>query len=575
MVKTRYFSPSAWLYCALLLPHNLAWLEKINEEKTESFQILQTCKLLAKHFQNLQILQWNYGEYGMLLAQKAIADVLIDNYLRTFETIHRILHIPSFMRDYELLWSETEVTPVKFIIQVQLCLALGSLVYDDDFTLRPQALHWTREAGAWLESAAKRRLMFSTIQTMCLYQLAREGLQGTYGDRIWIVSGSLVRAAMSIGLHRDPTKLPPTSATHAEMRRRLWTTVVELALSSCLDPGAAPLISLDDFDCKLPSNLDDAQLNLDSNHSPKPRDKDQYTDSSLQIALGRTIGTRIAMARFCTKLNPDGYDKTLGLNNDYNTACRALSESLQSLKPAPSEFQRQYCELVMSQYSFALHVQYMMICSRNPSYLLSRKVCVDTALNLARSSLPLASGHDQVLATMQAMTMNQSPQGSEFVRLCICGSGPYRSALFQALMIIASELITMIEERKGSLHWPTGLLGGDMRAHELLSLLRVGAEWTRLRMRVGQEINKDHLFVTLAISNIEALMKEEAVMEAMDVSGKIACLEVEQILKELLSAYNDEQIPEVRFSSEEDDLLGFDEMWLIQNGDFDTNLVDL
>ncbi|KAH8897206.1 hypothetical protein GQ53DRAFT_887450 [Thozetella sp. PMI_491] len=504
-----------------------------------------------------------------------MADILIGNYLRTFETIHRIVHVPTFRREYELLWDESTPVSTDFIIQVQLCCALGALVYDEEFSLRPQAMQWVQEAGAWLESSAKPRLIMSTIQTICLHRIARESMQGTYGDRVWILSRSIIRSAMSISLHRDSSKLPGLSRAQAEMCRRLWTTILELALGSCLDPGAAPLISLEDFDCSLPFNFDDVQLNLDVDDNPQPQSLEQHTDSSFQIALESSLPIRLAIAKFSTGLKAGSYQEALRLSDEYSCACRSLSSALRALRPSLSECQRQYCEMLMYRYIFTLNIPYMVVGSKSPAYMLSRKACIDAAVNLAHSSLPLASTQEPLLATIRTMNMAE-PQGTDFVRLWICGSGPFRTVLFQAVMVIAAELLASVDESNGSFRWSMGLavasspLYGDMRALELLSLLRVAAQWTIRRMRAGQETNKDHFFVALAIASIDALMKGMSVKEAMEGHGKVACLEYQTVLEALTVGASDGELSEQL--SPEDDMLGFDDMWFIQPGNFDLDL---
>jgi hypothetical protein len=546
----------------------------VNEEKGEFYDILQECKRIHKRFKATQKMPWIYGEYGKYLTNRTVADMLIDNYLRTFEGIHRIMHIPTFKQKYNMMWEDINNAAIGFVIPLQLCFALGALIYDENFSLRSQALQWIKEAGAWLESSAKPRVDMSTVQTMCLHQLAREATQGTYGDRVWMLSGTLIRAAMAIGLHRDPSKLPEVPLAQAEMRRRLWLTVLELALGSCLDPGAAPLISTDDYDCLLPSNYDDSQLNFDVQDNPVPRKLDQHTDSSVQIALGQSLPIRLAIARFCSSLKPDGYDRTLKLSSEFANARRTLSACLRSMETKLPEFALQYCEMTMCRYIFAMHIPYMVVGAQNPCYMLSRKACVDAAVSMAYSSLPLASTNEQLLAAMQAMNMVQ-PAGGDFVRLCLCGSGAYRSVVFQASMVIAAELVNTADENRGSLRWSAGPTAGstpvqgNMRALELLSLLRMASEWAICRTRLGGDYNKDYLFIVLAISSIEALMNNKPVKEAMETSSRMACYEEKSVMEALTAGMSDGDVSDTQFSSEEDDMVAMDDMWMMHLGGFD------
>ncbi|KAJ4248472.1 hypothetical protein NW762_012809 [Fusarium torreyae] len=578
MVKTRYCAPSSWVYSAFLLPKNVVWLERNHQEKSENWSTVEACKSLSKRLKTKQTFQWTYGDYGKRLPDRALADLLIDNYIRTFETVRRILHIPSFMHQYNRFWDDNNTAPVEFTIQVQLCLALGASLHDDNFSLRPWAMQWIREATAWLESSAKPRVVFSTIQTMCLHIVARENMRGTAGDQVWIMSGTLLRAAMSMGLHRDPSKLPKVSLAQTEMRRRLWMTVLELVLGSCLDPGAAPLISLEDFDSALPSNFNDSQLNLDQDSNSTPQSLDEYTDSTLQIALGRTFATRLAIAKFTSSLTANDQHQASRLSSDYAATCSSFYKSLASQRSHISDFQRQYCEMVISRYVFALHIPFMIAGPKSPAHTILRKACIDAALNVAYSSLPLSSTDEPLLVALRTMGATR-PQGHDFIRLCTTASGTYRSTLFQAIMVIAAELIATINESKESFRGPTGLstestpMNGDIRTLELLSLLRVALEWTRRRVKAGEETNHDHLWVALVLACIEADLKGASIEEAMQISGTAALAEVKAVLEGLI-ANSSEIGPSGQDTSPDADLVwDNDNLWLnFGDLDFDFNM---
>jgi len=75
-----------------------------------------------------------------------VSDDLVDCYLRTLENVFRIVHVPSFRRDYESLWGPDPKPDPAFVILVKLILAIGAAAYDDAFSLRKSAIHWVYEA---------------------------------------------------------------------------------------------------------------------------------------------------------------------------------------------------------------------------------------------------------------------------------------------------------------------------------------------------------------------------------------------------------------------------------------------
>lgn len=68
------------------------------------------------------------------LPLKDVADKPVSCYLRTTETVHRILHVPTLRRDYEALWvSDTE----------------PDTVFDEQFSLRASVIQWVYKAQTW------------------------------------------------------------------------------------------------------------------------------------------------------------------------------------------------------------------------------------------------------------------------------------------------------------------------------------------------------------------------------------------------------------------------------------------
>src|SRR5687768_12988384 len=75
----------------------------------------------------------------------------------------------------------------------------------------------------------------------------------------WVLSGALVRIAMSMGYHRDGTHLS-LSPFETEMRRRIWWQIVFFDIKLGIDSGLTHSSVPEHFDTKSPLNLNDADL---------------------------------------------------------------------------------------------------------------------------------------------------------------------------------------------------------------------------------------------------------------------------------------------------------------------------
>jgi hypothetical protein len=237
------------------------------------------------------------------LPPKCLCDELIDCYLRTIETLYRILHVPTFRKQYEKLWVDSAEQPTAFLIQLKLVLALGAIVYDEKCSLRAQAMHWIYEAQTWLSSPSfKSQLGIQYLQMSILLLLARE-LADVGGELVWISAGSVLRTAIYIGLHKDPAQLQRMTHFECEMRRRIWNTVLEMNLQFSLMSGGPCLMSMEDFTTDPPSNFDDEQLTAAESTA---RPDNVFTQTSVAIALRKTFTARLAIMKFLNDVSSTG-----------------------------------------------------------------------------------------------------------------------------------------------------------------------------------------------------------------------------------------------------------------------------
>ncbi|EDN92242.1 hypothetical protein SS1G_08105 [Sclerotinia sclerotiorum 1980 UF-70] len=183
---------------------------------------------------------------------------------------------------------------INAVTGLKLIFAIGAATYDDQFSLRSSAVRWVYEAQTWIsEPEFKSRLTIKSLQTEILLLFARE-MAAIGGRLIWVSAGSLFRNAVYMGLHKDPASLPKKTIFAAEMRRRIWNTILELMLFSSMDSGGPPLISLTDWDTEPPANFDDDEL-LIADAIPRPQT--EFSHTSLAIILRKTLPLRLAIVK--------------------------------------------------------------------------------------------------------------------------------------------------------------------------------------------------------------------------------------------------------------------------------------
>lgn len=463
--------------------------------------LVNRCKVLARTVKAQRWPELNF-KFGVNIPPREITDNLINAYFRTSESVFRIIHVPSFKKDYENFWLSPDSVDVSFLIQLQLVMAIGSTIYDEYFSMRKSATQWVYEAQCWLISPdPKSRLTLSGLQVMLLLCIAQEAVAVGH-DLVWTSVGQLMRTAIFIGLHRDPKKLPKMTQLRSEMRRRLWNTILEIALQTSIDSGGPPLISLQDFDACAPANCDDDQLTDDEVPiTASPPDK--FTDMSMALALRTSFAARLAIARTLNEISiQHTYDDIIRLHSHLSAVYKSLSQTLQrytSSERQPTAFQRRQGDFLVRRYFMALHLPYFRPAMNEPTYAFSRKTVVETSVKLYSTVFPLAASSPRSVQSLVNDLGTTSVGLDDLARFATCGSGFSRSILSQAAMAIGFELQNQLQEDDG--------LGLPTPRADLLNIFRDSVSWLHRRIRAGETNVKGFLIETALLAQIEGLMK--------------------------------------------------------------------
>lgn len=503
IIRRKLFGESHWM-------NNVAQFDKIcnfiidiqraeGPKMSEIVILLHGCKSLGRIIKSEHQLTWlSVSDYKSTIPSKKICDELVGNYFRTFESVHRILHIPSFLSDYNEYWNNNgnennQYSP--FTMKFLLVLAIGSAFWTDSSNgkfLSSATRQWVYVAQQWLSAPLeKSRMNLNGIQIHCLLLLARE-VVGVGSDLIWISAGSLLRTAMQLGYHRDPKHYPGIPVLHAEMRRRLWATVMELGLQASLDSAMPPMISMNDFDTEPPANINDADIGKETKTAPASLALTTYTQTSIQITLLQSLHHRLEIARMMGSFQSElSYDEVLRLNSDITDACRK-AQLFQSTCDDPSltPFRRNYFDFMIRRFILTLHYPWAIKARTDPRYYFSRKICLDNSL----------------AAISQSHSVDYSS-------LLTVGYGIWRVMFVLPILIISLELIMQLEEEALN---PLSAAQADRAKatrEPLIQALRDKDMLGKERIHAGEVNIKCQLFTAMVLGQVEATEKGESVAE--------------------------------------------------------------
>jgi hypothetical protein len=528
-LKSRLFGQSHWMNSCfqvsapsfdqpltLLLTQGSQFEELIRASSSPLFDVLspatdllKKCKTLASQIKASRPLSTPLDLRGCVPTRELCHD-LKQAYFRTFEGVFRVLHVPSFERDYDQYWKNPQMADESFVVRLLLVLAIGTCFHEDpgtsDSSLHESSAQWILAANLYLSAPVeKRHLNLGSVQNHCLLLLALQ-TNTVGGDLTWITAGALVRSAMSVGLHRDPMHFPHMSVYRTELRRRLWYTTLEIAVQASLDSGMPPMISCSDFDCEPPSNIDDCQFDENMISVPQVQCDTTFTDTSMLRTLSRSLPIRIETARILNGLHSDtSYQATIDLGDKLTQACRANSVSFQAYSNTdsldhnnPSAFTIKMVDTLCRRFLLSLHTPFTHKAAFDYTYYYSRKVCLDTSLLLLS------------YATLSSAS-NPAAQYDDFTRLRLVGRGSFRSVLIHAIATVCFEIITDLREDSSPL-----ILA--ISNSQRFQAVRDAVTLTRLRVQLGETSVKAYVFCSCALAQIEAMQAgvpfEKAVIDA-------------------------------------------------------------
>ncbi|RNJ58924.1 hypothetical protein D7B24_004017 [Verticillium nonalfalfae] len=201
-----------------------------------------------------------------------------------------------------------------------------------------------------------------------------------------IMMAIIVRLAMHSGLHRDPKHFQGLTVFEHEMRKRLWTILVEIDVLVAFQFGLPGNVQHRYFDTGLPHNLYDEDFDDTTTELPLERPFTERTPALYTIVKSRlVVAFGDILARMADRDSPT-YGEVLRLNDQLEKAhedippvLRARSFSLSIGDPIDLIMQRLWIELMYLKARVVLHRRYFALGRNDQRYAPSRFNCIDAA----------------------------------------------------------------------------------------------------------------------------------------------------------------------------------------------------
>ncbi|KAK7179746.1 transcriptional regulatory protein, partial [Paraphaeosphaeria sporulosa] len=326
-------------------------------------------------------------EIFLQLPDKTTLDPQVALYFQTCETSYRILHEPSFWREYQAFWerqsNDESFTPfaavLLYILAVTKCLQPndGNIFVGDSAVDRDTALDFIETCDTWLQRQSRKQTTLTFFQLHCLSLLAKR-LNCLKLKQDWTTSGDIIRVAIAAGLHRNPSLLSRgrISEFEKEMRRRVWLTIVELELQGSIDCGLPSSACGLYFDVQPPFNLPDETFAADTTQIPAGRPIEHFTSTSYLIVSLQSMPLRLHLLQLLNNPTTElQYSDVLHYDSQLNAMLNTLPNWTDPRADIPSTL----LKLQLVQFLLILHRPYAVYATTNKRFSFSFTACIEAA----------------------------------------------------------------------------------------------------------------------------------------------------------------------------------------------------
>lgn len=224
--------------------------------------------------------------------------------------------------------------------------------------------------------------------------------------------GLAIKVATSMGYHRDPSHFLKLTPLQAEMRRRVWATLVLADILISGQMGMPRMISDSQWDTAEPQNLHDDDLSPDMIQLPPSRPETEHTPSLGIIARLRILRAVGKIADLTSAVAPCSYAEITRLDKLLQDARATIPQLLQpkslaaSITDSPQVIMaRLFLSQLFYKGKIMLHRRFLYLEPaplEQESYTYSRGECLDAALGLLEIQLIM---DDETCVTGQLHTM--------------------------------------------------------------------------------------------------------------------------------------------------------------------------
>jgi hypothetical protein len=257
-----------------------------------------------------------------------------------------------------------------------------------------------------------------TLETLRFNATAELNRQDDSSRGLWIMTGVIVRVAINMGYHRDPSQLSSISILQAEYRRRVWLSVIVMDDVASFLAGFPRMMQPIYSDTMEPINIHDWELSVDATVLPPSRPLTELTPVTYMIVKGRLVRALGRVTDFNNTPTLGSYDSAIEIDNSLYKAYQNFPQHMKvpAGRADPDTLKNKSLlanlnlKAMYHQGMCALHRRFIAKGRVDPQFRLSHDRCISSALALldlqfALESSWYISSHTRKMLTLAAMIL--------------------------------------------------------------------------------------------------------------------------------------------------------------------------
>ncbi|KAL4935595.1 hypothetical protein BDV06DRAFT_125395 [Aspergillus oleicola] len=254
---------------------------------------------------------------------RPVVDRLMALHFDSYIITPYLIHGKKFLREYKKFWEDPSATSIAWIglMFSMLYIAAQLQTFTIDFTdgrAESLKMEYLTMKDVFREKVVQSLILarYTTggpyiLETLITVLTGEFVLLKDSATDGWLLISMILHLAIRMGYHRDPDHFPGISPFESEMRRRIWTTILQLDLVLSLETGLPRSATDTHIDTKQPRNLRDCDFEEDTTEMPPPRPETEWTPVLPLIAKGRLISALGLICDINSDINPPSYDEVI------------------------------------------------------------------------------------------------------------------------------------------------------------------------------------------------------------------------------------------------------------------------